>query len=282
MTKEGELHEEALRRTIDFDIDRGVHGFWVAGGTGESVIVDDDENRRIAEIAVEQAAGRAKIIMHVGAPSTRRTIALAEHAAKIGADAICSVPPFFYTPEDAEVVTHYRDVAAAAGLPFFAYNLPASTSVELTKDSVARIQEAVPQFVGLKHSAPSFLSVREFVRMGVTTFIGSCQMILPALTMGAAGCVDGPPCCAPDVYLAVWDAFQRGDMDAALAAQDHANDVCGLLVAAPYFASVKAACSEQIGIDCGTPRPPLPALTDQQRTTLVASLRKAGVIPERG
>ena len=57
---------------------------------------------------------------------------------------------------------------------------------------------------------------------------------------------------------------------------------CGLLVAAPYFASVKAACSEQIGIDCGTPRPPLPALTDQQRTTLVASLRKAGVIPERG
>lgn len=250
----------------------------MAGGTGESVLVDDEENCRIAEIAVEQAAGRARIIMHVGAPSTRRTIALAEHAAKVGADAICSVPPFFYAPNDEEVVRHYRDVATAAGLPFFAYNLPGSTGVELTADNVAQIQEAVPQFVGLKHSAPSFISVREFVRMGVTTFIGSCQMILPALTMGAAGCVDGPPCCAPDVYMAVWNAFQAGDIEAALAAQDRANDVCGLLVAAPYFASVKATCNEQIGIDCGDPRPPLSALTEQQRTTLVASLREAGVI----
>ena len=280
MTDEGDLNEEAFRRLIDFDIEAGAHGFWIAGGTGESVLVADDENRRISEIAVTQAAGRVPIIMHVGAPSTQRTIALAEHAAAAGVDAICSVPPFFYQPSDAEIARHYREVAAATSLPFFAYNLPSCTGVELTPKIVARLQDEVPEFAGLKHSAPSFINVREFVRMGAATFIGSCQLILPALCVGAVGCIDGPPCCAPDVYLAVWNAFAQGDMPAALAAQDRAIDVCGMLTRSPYFASVKVACSEQIGLDCGVPRPPLSPLTDQQRRMLVASLHGAGVLAE--
>ena len=51
MRADGSLHEESLRRILEFNIAAGVHGFWVAGGTGESVLLDDGENRRIAEIA---------------------------------------------------------------------------------------------------------------------------------------------------------------------------------------------------------------------------------------
>ena len=94
MTPESELNEDALRQLLDFNIDSGVDGFWVAGGGGESVLLDDDENRRIAEISAEQVAGRAKIIMHVGAPTTKRSAAMAKHASNVGVDAICCVPPF--------------------------------------------------------------------------------------------------------------------------------------------------------------------------------------------
>ena len=127
MTAEGGLNEEAFRQVMEFNIQAGVQGFWVAGGTGESILLDDAENRRIAEIAADQSQGRIANIMHVGAPTTARAARLAEHAAKAGVEAICCVPPFFYTQSDTGVVEHYRVVAAAADLPFFVYNLPSAT-----------------------------------------------------------------------------------------------------------------------------------------------------------
>ena len=69
--EDGTLNEEAFRATMEFNIQAGVHGFWVAGGTGESVLLDDEENQRIAEISADQNAGRTQVIMHVG-PILRR------------------------------------------------------------------------------------------------------------------------------------------------------------------------------------------------------------------
>ncbi|MCI0841625.1 MAG: dihydrodipicolinate synthase family protein, partial [Chloroflexi bacterium] len=109
----GKLNEAAFREVMEFNIQAGVHGFWVAGGTGESVLLDDDENMRIAEIAADQSRGRIKNIMHVGAATTERAIALAENAARAGVEAICCVPPFFYRQTDEAIVEHYRAVAAA-------------------------------------------------------------------------------------------------------------------------------------------------------------------------
>ena len=172
MTEAGEVYEEGFRRVLDLNIDAGVHGFWVAGGTGESVLLDDEENRRLACIAAEQVSGRGIVIMHVGAPTTARAAALAEHAAGAGVDAICCVPPFFYRRTDDEIVEHYRVVAAAADLPLFVYNLPGMTGVEITVDLMRRIQDVVPQLIGLKHSSSIFANVHEFARMGLQCFIG--------------------------------------------------------------------------------------------------------------
>ena len=82
MTPEGDFNEEAFRRLVEYNVRSGAHGFWVAGGAGESVLLEDEENARIAEAAAEQAAGRAKIIMHVGAATTVRAARMAENAAK--------------------------------------------------------------------------------------------------------------------------------------------------------------------------------------------------------
>ncbi len=124
MTPEGGLNEASFRKIMEYNIQAGVHGFWLAGGSGESVLLDDDENRRIAELAVDQGAGRAINIMHVGAPTTARAAKMAETAAKAGVDAICCVPPFFYRVSDDDIAEHYRVVGEAAGLPLLVYNLP--------------------------------------------------------------------------------------------------------------------------------------------------------------
>lgn len=277
MDRDGRINEDALRKVIEFNIQAGVHGFWVAGGTGESVLLDDQENMRVAEIAAAQNQGRINNIMHVGAPTTARSARLAEHAAKVGVEAICCVPPFFYGRSDEAIVEHYRVVAAAADLPLFVYNLPSATGVEITPELMAKIQEGVPQLIGLKHSALNMMNVRTFAKMGLACFIGNCRLMLPAMTVGAVGNVDGPPNMAPELWVAIWRAYQKGDLAAAEAAQDRAIEVANLMERHYFHAQIKAVLSERLGIDCGNPRPPGEALTDAQRSLLLKRVAELGL-----
>lgn len=278
MTAEGGLNEEAFRQVMEFNIQAGVQGFWVAGGTGESILLDDAENRRIAEIAADQSQGRIANIMHVGAPTTARAARLAEHAAKAGVEAICCVPPFFYTQSDRGVVEHYRVVAAAADLPFFVYNLPSATGVEITPELMAKIQEGVPQLAGLKHSAPYIPYVKTFAEMGLSCLIGNARLMLPGLLIGATGCVDGPPNMAPELWAAIWRAYEAGDIEEARAAQQKASSVSEALAMPPKFHGViKAVIGQRLGIDCGDPRPPGEALTADERAALAKKVVALGL-----
>ena len=278
-TPEGGLNEAAFREVMEFDIRAGVHGFWVAGGTGESILLTDEENMRLAEIAADQNQGRTNVIMHVGAPTTDRAARLAEHAAGAGVDAICCVPPFFYPHPDEAIVEHYRVVAAAAGLPFFAYNLPNSTGVEITPELAKKIQERVPQFVGLKHSSLDFGHIYAFRDLGLRCFTGAGRLMLPGLTIGAAGCVDGPLCGAPELWVEIWNAYHNGDMSRAEAAQRRGEQLFQVLVRFGFYASIKAMLSERLGVECGAPRPPLPPLTPEQRDILRDDMARLGFSP---
>ena len=265
MTSDGELNEAAFREVMEFDIRAGVHGFWIAGGTGESIFLTDEENNKIAEISADQNAGRVKNIMHVGAPTTVRAARMAEHAARAGVEAICCVPPFFYQTSDEAIVEHYRVVGAASDLPLFVYNLPQCTGVEITPRLIKMIQDRVPQLTGLKHSSLDFARVRDYNALGLNCLTGSSLLMLPGLTIGSSGCVDGPPCAVPEWWVEIWNAYQAGDMERAEVAQKRVSAVLPLLTQYSYHAGVKALVSERLGIECGDPRPPLPALTPEQR-----------------
>ncbi len=278
MTREGKLHEPAFRQMIEFNIQAGVNGFWVAGGSGESVLLSDEENNRIAEIVSDQNQGRVQNIMHVGASTTPRAADMAEHAARAGVEAICCVPPFFYGRSHEEIVEHYRIVAAAANLPLFVYNLPGSTGVEITPDLMKRIQDKVPQLTGLKHSSIHFYNIRAFVKMGLSAMIGSSRLMLPALTIGAVGCVDGPPSLAPEIWVQIWNDYKAGALKKAEATQDRASALTdALLKCGEFHAVLKAALTERLGVDCGAPRPPGRPLTETQRITLKTMLTQQGL-----
>ena len=277
MTAGGELNEAALREVIEFNIQAGVHGFWVAGGTGESVLLEDEENMRIAEIVSDQSRGRIENIMHVGAATTARAVKLAEHAAKSGVEAICCVPPFFYRQSDEAIVEHYKAVGAAANLPLFVYNLPQATGVEITPEMMQKIQDGVPQLKGLKHSAVTFANVRAFSNMGLQCLVGNAMLMLPALTIGASGCVDGPPNVAPELWVEIWNAYNDGDIHRAEAAQEKASQVTDLVRSIGLHAGTKAILSERLGIDCGAPRLPGQPITPEQRTMMRQRLNELGI-----
>ena len=277
MGTDGRFNEAGFREVMEFNIQAGVDGFWVAGGTGESVLLDDEENMAIARAAADQNRGRIKNIMHVGAPTTLRAARMAENAAAAGVEAICCVPPFFYRQTDESIVDHYRTVAAAADLPLFVYNLPQSTGVEITPELMAKIQDGVPQLKGLKHSSVNFTNVYNWVDMGLDCLIGSSALMLPALTIGATGCVDGPPNIAPELWVEIWRAYSSGDLARAEEAQKRATRLTMLVRQFGMHAVIKALLSHRLGIDVGDPRLPTKPLTPEQRDHVIATAEAMGI-----
>ena len=89
--------------------------------------------------------------------------------------------------------------------------------------------------------------------MGLSCLIGSAALLLPALTIGASGCVDGPLSLAPDVWVNIWAAYHSGNIEVAEAEQDRAAELYTIFRRVGYIASLKALLSEKLGIDCGAP-----------------------------
>jgi dihydrodipicolinate synthase/N-acetylneuraminate lyase len=217
--------------------------------------------------------------MHVGSPTTASAVKAAKAARQAGCDAICCVPPFFYRPSERSIIEHYQAVADAADLPFFAYNLPQLTNVEIVPPLMEKIQKQVPQLTGLKHSAVDFSHIRTFSDMGLKVFTGSGRLLLPALTTGAIGVVDAPPRLAPRLYRELFDAWERGDLATAMERQRETRAVVDLVVmfgAASHIA--KAVVGARVGIDCGESRPPVNRLTSEEKQIVLGKARELGLL----
>ncbi|MCY3638149.1 MAG: dihydrodipicolinate synthase family protein, partial [Chloroflexi bacterium] len=107
--------------------------------------------------------------------------------------------------------------------------------------------------------------------------IGNSMLMLPAMTIGATGCVDGPPNYAPELWVDIWNAYQDGDWERAEAAQDRASDATLLAREYGLHPTAKFILSERLGIDCGSPRPPGLPLTAPQQADVLARMSQIGI-----
>ncbi len=118
------LDLKSFEANIDSLIENGVHIIAVNGGTGEFPFLADEEKRKLAEVAVKRASGRAKVIVQTSAIRTEDAVENSKHADGIGADALLILPPYFEGPGEAGVRWHYEQIAKAIKTPIMAYNIP--------------------------------------------------------------------------------------------------------------------------------------------------------------
>ena len=279
LDKKNKFKEDIFRKIVEFNINSGAHGFWVSGGTGESVYVDHNEIKQVIKSSVDQSQNRAKIIAHVGSLTTYNSQLLAESAANSGAHAICAVPPFFYKPDIKTIIKHYKAISDAAGnLPFFVYNLPQSTGTEITPLMMKEIIDAIPNTSGLKHSGPAFTDLKGFVNLNISCFIGNANLMLPALTLGASGCIDGPLNAAPELWSNIWETFKKNKLEESMIAQEKAIKFSNIIRDFDMHASIKEIISQRLNIDCGNPIPPLPQLNENEKAKLISDVKKLNIL----
>ena len=107
----GEINEPELRKYVDWLIDRGVHGLYPNGSTGEFTRFTVEERRRIIEIIADQTRGRVPILAGAAEANTRETIKACEHYHGLGVRAVAIVSPFYYKLTPAGVYAYFKEIA---------------------------------------------------------------------------------------------------------------------------------------------------------------------------
>ena len=105
----------------------------MVGSTGSIGSFDEDERRRIAEVAVEHVKDRVPIFVGTGSMKTEQAVRLSRHAEKIGADGVQVVAMAHWPLTEAELYSYYRDIASAVSIPILVHNVPALSGMDRSR-----------------------------------------------------------------------------------------------------------------------------------------------------
>ena len=172
-------------------VDHGSESLVIAGTTGESPTLSDEEKVELFRTVKQAVGGRAKVIAGTGTYDTAHSIHLSKQAEKAGADGLLLVNPYYNRPSQDGLYAHFRKVAESTSLPVMLYNIPGRTGVNCLPETVARLAE-VPTIVAIKEATGSLDQASEVRQRTPPEFLiysGDDSLTLPMLAVGGYGVV---------------------------------------------------------------------------------------------
>lgn len=278
---DGAIDEAAFRKNVDLCIEYGCTGVLVNGCTGEFWAQNMDERKRLMRICAEQAAGRATVIGGASAITTADTIELVQAAKDAGCDGAMVMPPYFVRLPTEDVIAHYEAVSAAVSFPIMLYNIPSAASVALVPELVDRLAD-VENVVAIKESSRDFVNFYKTLCVAgdrLHVFVGPGGLFgVAAVTVGAAGYVEGNPNYWPYESADIYHLTKRGELAKALELQRKGVALRDLIEAngRNIYSSGKAAMNV-LGLPGGYPRLPLRPLAESHLEELRTGLAEIGI-----
>lgn len=185
------LDEQALRRLLRRQIEAGIDFLVPCGTTGESPTLSHEEQVRVVEITVEEAAGKIPVVAGAGGNNTAHVIEMARAFAGGGANGILSVAPYYNKPTQEGLYQHYKALAEAVPLPIILYNIPGRTGVNIEPSTLARLAQ-IENIVGVKEASGNIsqmATVLAAVPKDFTVLSGDDAITLPLMALGGRGVI---------------------------------------------------------------------------------------------
>jgi 4-hydroxy-tetrahydrodipicolinate synthase len=275
-TLSGAVDYRKLEALADMQIAAGVDGLVPVGTTGESPTLDYDEHKKVIEVVIKAARGKAKVIAGTGGNSTAEAIELTRHALDAGADGTLQVTPYYNKPSQTGLVRHFSAVADL-GLPVVLYNVPGRTSREIEVATVAELAKH-PKIVAVKEAGGSVERVSRIRALcGITIVSGDDSLTLPMMVCGAAGVISVASNIAPGPVVELVRAAQRNDWLRARELHDKLFSLFTDLFLDTNPIPVKAAMA-MAGLIEETYRLPLCEMAAAPRAKLRATLAALGLV----
>ncbi len=263
----GEVDEKAYRDHIEFMIERGIHGLFPIGTMGEGINLPLDEKKKIVDILVDQVEDRIDLMIQGTCSNTEETVEFAKYCYGKGVHALALITPWFYPYDDENLYLNFAAVAnAVPDMPIFIYNNPGRSTNKLSLKLYQRLYNDFDNIVGVKDSSKDMVLFQDYVNElpeEAIAISGSDGLFYPSLCVGAKGIVTAIANSHPEVFVALWDAYQAGDLDKANAIQKDINEMRNIFKIGPYVAAYKKAI-EKRGIQFGVNKAPVRDLTDEE------------------
>jgi len=256
------LDPDAFGPLVEFLAAGGVDGLLACGTTGEGMLLTVRERRHVAEAFLAVRPEGFQVAVHAGAQTTRDTVALAAHALEVGADAVAVIAPPYFPLDPIALYDHFRSAADACDpLPFYIYEFADRSGYAIPLDVVGRLRREQGNVVGMKVSDTPFDAIEPYLVEGMDVFVGSEPLVRAAMERGAVGAVSGLASAWPDVVASL---VHEHSPEAHL----HVTELREQLAGIPFHAALKQVLTDRGVLLRGDVRPPLRALTLEERTTV--------------
>jgi len=260
--RDGALDGDAVGPYVEFLAAGGLDGVLAMGTTGEGMLFDLGERKEIASAFVDAVAGRLQVAVHAGMQTTRDTVALAEYAAAIAADAVAVIPPPYFPLDDDALFAHLAAAArACAPVPFYVYEFERASGYAVSRDVLDRLRDAAPNLAGMKVSDSPYEKFARYLDVGLDVFVGPEAFIGRGTEAGAVGAVSALASAFPERVVA--------------AVRDRSDELASLRESIERFP--RHAALKHVVRRRGVPvraevRPPLRLLTQEEERDLDAAL----------
>ena len=269
----GEIDFQATRNLIDHLIANGSDGLVVAGTTGESPTLSNEEKVQLFKFTVEVVNGRVPVIAGTGSNNTRESIELTMRAEDVGVDGIMLVTPYYNKPCQEGMYQHFKTIAAATSLPIMLYNIPGRSVVNMSVETVVRLSH-IPNIVAIKEASGDLEAMAEIIErtsQGFSLYSGDDALTIPVLSIGGTGVVSVSAHVLGNEMQTMIRNFKIGNIQEAASEHRQLLPKMKALFAAPNPSPVKAALNLK-GVHVGGVRLPMIPLNEEQLCSLKQAL----------
>ncbi len=266
LTTAGDIDEQELRRYVDWLIEKGVHGLYPNGSTGEFTRFTAEERRQIVKIVCQQAAGRVPVLAGAAEANVRETLRACETYASYGARAVAIVSPFYYKLCPESVYAYFREIAQNSPIDVTLYNIPMFAS-PIDVPTIKRLAE-FERIVGIKDSSGDMafmmrmMSAVRPVRPDFVFLTGWEAVLVPMLLIGVDGGTNATSGAAPELTRKLYDLTKAGQIDEAMRLQFRMLELFDAMLYSADFPEGFRAAVELRGFRVGRGRQPQ---TDKQK-----------------
>lgn len=262
LDQQGNINEGELRRYVDWLIEKGVHGLYPNGSTGEFTRFTKEERRRIAEIICDQNRGRVTILVGAAEENTRETIKACEYYHELGVRAVAIVAPFYFKLSPAAVYAYFKEIADNSPVDVTLYNIPLFAS-PIDVPTVQRLSEECERVIGIKDSSgdiPHMIRMIQAVRPNRPEFsflTGWDAALMPLLLIGCDGGTNASSGVVPELTAKLYELTMSGQLDQARALQYDLVKLFDTMLYSSEFPEGFRAAVELRGFQLGKGRQPL-------------------------
>ncbi len=269
----GRVLTDVLARLCSDLIDAGVQGLTPLGSTGEFAYLDRGQRTAIVQATIEAAGRRVPVVAGVASTATADAVAQARDYQRMGADGILAILEAYFPLRDAEVESYFRAIADAVDIPVVLYTNPQFQRSDLSLDVIARLA-AHERIRYIKDASTNTGRLLSIINRCPDLKVFSASAHIPAAVMliGGVGWMAGPACIVPRESVRLYELCRAGAWPEAMTLQRRLWRINEAFARFNLAACIKAGLELQ-GYDVGTPVPPQPALSAEERRAVAAALQ---------